>query len=666
MISVRFGSLTAILLCCIVFACITPTENEGESASTVNPWFPLSEGSTWRYQCIDSDGSGIAGTPYVESYTISGEENVNGNTYKVFTDSEDNTTLFRFTDSVLYEFPSDMPEKVAMYDLTLAAGASTVDTLTFTDSGETVTFIGTLTYHGAETVETLIGSFPSCKKFELRATVADGIPLGTMTQWFDKNIGRVKLVVEDYTDGVLLKTTTDTVIYYNIVGGPNGGNTGRHDVSGRVVDPEGKGISGITVRLMAGGDDNPEMTTGDDGSYTFEEIQAGPSWIGIIGQREDYWIDPDHYEIEVIADDFTVDDFVGVYINDPDGSSVSGTITTEGGVIVDGTHITMTRLHGIWEEDTIPGQGYSFINISDGTYTITPSLEGYTFIPPEQTVTVEGSNVTADLVAVGGNTITGRLVTLLGTGVADIVMMIRFNDNTSVEAVSGADGYYTFTEIPSGSYDIYNRDEGGTYSLTPHQVSVTVDDSDVTIDDISVVPTGGSITLSGTIRNSRGNGQVNGPVTLYDTVFGIEWITWANPDGSFSFENLYNGTFTITSDVSPYTMSTVSRQVTIDGENVSGVAFTFTAFSVSGRVVDEDGNGIAGITISLGGVGYATITIKTVADGRFTFIDIIEGDFTVQPEQQGYTFTPGFHWFQLRGEDTFIGTFTGSPVIKEQ
>jgi hypothetical protein len=659
--SFRFGSLMVVLLCCLVFACITPTEDGGDSQPTPDAWFPMTDGSSWRYLSVETDGSGAEGNTYSVSYTVTGTEVTNDNTYTLITDSDGNTSIFRLEDSVLYELPSDMPNEVAIGDFTLEVGESKSETLMISEDGMTIEIDGTLTCLGSETVVTPIGSFPDCKVFELRGVDATtGNTLGIMTQWLDREIGRVKFVEENYEDGVLVNTDTESVIYYNIVGGPSGGDSGQYDVSGKVVDPDGKGIAGITMRYMGGGDNNLEMVTLEDGSYLFEDQPAGPNWIGIVGQRDDYWIAPDHYEIEVIAGDFTVDDFVGVRMNDPEGSIVSGTITTSDGAAVDGVHITMTRLHGIWEEDALYGESYTLAWIPDGTYTIIPSREGYTFIPTERTITVAGSNVTADFEAVGGHTVTGRLVTLLGTGVADIVIVLRLSDGSSVEAISDTDGYYAFTQIPTGSYDIYNRDEGGMYSLTPHQLLVSVAEEDVTLEDISVIPTPGLITISGTILNSRGIGIVNGPITLYDPVFGIERITWADTDGRFTFDMLYIGTFTITPDPSPYTVSPVSRQVTVEGVSVSGVAFTFNAFSVSGRVVDVSGSAKVGITVFLGGVGTATIMTKTGADGQFTFTDMVEGDYTVQPEVQGYTFTPDFQWFQLRGGDTDIGTFMGT------
>ena len=38
---------------------------------------------------------------------------------------------------------------------------------------------------------------------------------------------------------------------------------------------------------------------------------------------------------------------------------------------------------------------YSFTGLANGSYTVTPSKTGYTFSPANQSVTVNGANVTA-------------------------------------------------------------------------------------------------------------------------------------------------------------------------------------------------------------------------------------------------------------------------------
>ena len=74
----------------------------------------------------------------------------------------------------------------------------------------------------------------------------------------------------------------------------------------------------------------------------------------------------------------------------PNTYSISGTVTTDGGanlrgvVVRDGTGSTLSKANG----------GYAAANLNNGTYTITPSLSGYSFSPASRTITVNNATVT--------------------------------------------------------------------------------------------------------------------------------------------------------------------------------------------------------------------------------------------------------------------------------
>jgi hypothetical protein len=75
--------------------------------------------------------------------------------------------------------------------------------------------------------------------------------------------------------------------------------------------------------------------------------------------------------------------------------TISGTISGAGG---NGATVALT---GAAMATTIANSSgaYSFSGLDDGGYTVTPSLSGYIFEPPSRTVTVSGSNQTANFTA---------------------------------------------------------------------------------------------------------------------------------------------------------------------------------------------------------------------------------------------------------------------------
>src|SRR4029078_2630342 len=70
--------------------------------------------------------------------------------------------------------------------------------------------------------------------------------------------------------------------------------------------------------------------------------------------------------------------------------SVSGTISTSAGAGISGVTVST----GTTSTTTNASGAYTLSNLANGTYTLTPSLSGYTFSPTSSSVTVNGANVT--------------------------------------------------------------------------------------------------------------------------------------------------------------------------------------------------------------------------------------------------------------------------------
>ena len=80
----------------------------------------------------------------------------------------------------------------------------------------------------------------------------------------------------------------------------------------------------------------------------------------------------------------------------PGGEStynLSGTITTSGGSALEGVILTLSGANSGTATTNASGN-YSFTNLVNGSYVVTPSLAGYTFTPTSQPVTIADANAT--------------------------------------------------------------------------------------------------------------------------------------------------------------------------------------------------------------------------------------------------------------------------------
>ena len=113
---------------------------------------------------------------------------------------------------------------------------------------------------------------------------------------------------------------------------------------------------------------------------------------------------------------------------------------------------------------------FAFNNLADGTYTVIPSHTDTTFNPPHKKFTVKGADVEVDFAgsfSISGyvlddtqKSIMGATVTLnSGSLISGAGISVNSSSSKSI-TISEADGKYTFTGLPNGSYSISSNQVG--------------------------------------------------------------------------------------------------------------------------------------------------------------------------------------------------------------
>ncbi len=96
------------------------------------------------------------------------------------------------------------------------------------------------------------------------------------------------------------------------------------------------------------------------------------------------------------------------------GGRIAGTMTS-GGVGLGGVAVTLTGA-GAGATTTAPDGSYAFGGLGNGSYTVTPSMTGCTFVPPSRAVTITGSTVSGQDVAASGGA--GQDLVIEGLGLS--------------------------------------------------------------------------------------------------------------------------------------------------------------------------------------------------------------------------------------------------------
>ncbi len=321
--------------------------------------------------------------------------------------------------------------------------------------------------------------------------------------------------------------------------------------------------------------------------------------------------------------------------------SISGTITPASS----GATVTLSQNGTTVATTSVVSGAYSFNSVANGTYTVTPSQTGFAFNPTSQSVTVNGNSVTVPVFTATAVTyvITGT-VSASGNGAT----MTLSQNGTTVATATVVSGGYTFNKIANGTYTVTPTEAG--YSFSPPSQSVTVNSGPATVPLFTA--TAVTYTVTGSVSPASGNGAT---VTLSQN--GTTVATATVVSGGYTFNNIANGTYTVTPTESGYSFSPPSQSVTVSGGPATVPVFTATAlvYTVTGSVSPASiGNG-ATVTLTQSGT---TVSTATVASGGYTFNNIANGTYTVTPSEAGYSFTPITQNVTVNGGPATVPVFT--------
>jgi len=151
--------------------------------------------------------------------------------------------------------------------------------------------------------------------------------------------------------------------------------------------------------------------------------------------------------------------------DEPSTYSISGQVTCNG-IGLSGVTVTLsgTRTRTTTTDNT---GNYSFADLSNGSYTVTPSFTGYSCDPPFREITISGSNQVVNFTT--SASILGQ-VTTNGTGLSGVTMTL--SGSSTGTTTTDNNGNYSFTGLSNGSYTVTPSLYG--YAFTPASRNVTV------------------------------------------------------------------------------------------------------------------------------------------------------------------------------------------------
>ena len=573
----------------------------------------------------DSTGNNFA----INTYTISGQVTLNGSPFAAAQvaltgDATDNTV----TDgSGNYSFSGLVNGD---YLVTPAVTGQTLSpsfigrTITDGDSTGNDFAINTYTISGQVTLNSL--GYPGAT-VNLSAPALTTTVIGTTTDG-SGNYSFTGLVNADYTVTPVVagQTLTPLDIDLTIANADDPDNDFALDtyaISGQVTLLS-SGYEGATITLS--GDANDSTTSDGSGNYTFAGLLNGDYTVTptVGGQT----LTPANYILNIDGADLPGKDFA-VSTN-----TISGQVTLNGAPY-EGATITLSGDADDSTTTDVSGN-YSFPELLNGNYTVTPTVAGQTLDPSDHDVNISDTSSTGNDFTINTYTISGQ-VTLGVSGYegASVDLTGAAGASTSTDG----SGNYSFTGLLSGDYTVTPSLAGQTLTPTERNITIGLADStgnDFAIDSYSI---SGQVTLNGA--------PYEGAAVVLSGDAGDSTTTDAS--GNYSFAGLFNGTYTVTPTVSGQTLTPTSiSPIVVSGADSTGNDFALDTYTLSGQVT-VGGSGYPGVTVNL--TGDATDADSTDGSGNYSFTGLLRGAYIVTPSLSGQTFNPANYTPGITGSD---------------
>ncbi len=431
--------------------------------------------------------------------------------------------------------------------------------------------------------------------------------------------------------GMLIIAVLAAAALVSACGGGGGGNTNLPPITYSITGIVSGAPAGTTVTLT--GAANATTTTNSIGYYQFSGLSNGS--YTVTPSNAGYLFSPASKPVTIssgnaVNTDFTVTNAFNI-TGTVSGAPQGVTITLSGDAIATAT----TNSIGY----------YQFTGLSNGAYTVTPSMPGYTLYPASHSVTISSANAGntnfAVVFGIPGTVMSG------GAGLSGVTITLVNSSGSSTTRTTDINGNYSAFGLDAGTYTISAAK--ANYAMNPLNQKATTACEVTTGIDFTATTAATTYSILGTVTTDTG-GFPDVTVTLSGANTGF---VFTGADGTYAISGLLDGAYTVTPSKRTGTTTykftpTSSPTITISGADSTGnnFAHTSTMFgslpvclqsTLSGIV---SGASVSGVTMNVLVTPSTAASTTTDSGGFFSLKTMASGTFSLSPSQIGYSFTP--------------------------
>jgi hypothetical protein len=383
------------------------------------------------------------------------------------------------------------------------------------------------------------------------------------------------------------------------------GTLNRHKLTGRVVDQNNAGLSGVNIALT--GSLTVNAVTDAQGNYSLTNLLASGNYT-VVASKANYTFSPASAPVGDLGADQTLN-FNGALNN----YTLAGRVTAAGGSALAGVTVTLSGS----KSGTVLTDGagaYSFNVPAEGSYTLTPAKTHYTFAPQARSFNNLSAPQTADFEAtLNRHTFSGRVAYANDVGVPGVTLSLLGTQTGT--AMTDAQGNFSFPNLPAG----------GTYTVAAALAHHTFAPASQNFGDLS-----GNVraTFTASLVGYRISGRVTEKgatlagveVALTGThaVLGTQAATaTTGTDGAYSFTVPAVGDYTVKPSKKNYAFdrgaATFAALTSDQTADFAATLRTVVGFAASSYTVGEGGGSL---TITVTREGDTTTEASAVYEGH--------------------------------------------------
>jgi large repetitive protein len=390
-------------------------------------------------------------------------------------------------------------------------------------------------------------------------------------------------------------------------------------ITGLVNDPSNNPATGVTVTATG----PVSLSTTTDGSGAYSLVGLAPGDYSLSFHLNGY-LDPAAITVTV-ADFGTTVAAPNVALVAP--STVSGTVTDSSAapvadavVSIDGPSFAQT---------TTAGDGtYSFTGLAAGDYTLTVSAPGFVDATAPVSITTAGDTVTQDVTLQKASKVDVFVADTHAVPVSGAAVTVTsVADGSTLTGSTDASGHVVIDGLVPGDYTVTSTADG-YFTAPPVPLTVTALETTYPL-DVPVLSPG---SVSGIVTDPTGAPLAGATVSLEGA--GVNATTTSAADGSFTFNGLDLGQYTVKASNPLYVSPTPQIADVTDYGMTTTVALQFTAGSTINGEATVNEAPLAGVTVTID--GPVTVTTTTDGDGLYSVGVLPVGTYTVSFDASGY------------------------------